>query len=56
MMRERRLEVDPVTIYRWVQQYAPEINKPMRPQLKMSGPSYCTDETYVKAGKPWKYL
>jgi hypothetical protein len=36
--------------------YAPEINKRMRPHLKMSGISYRIDETYVKVGKVWKYL
>ena len=56
MMRERGLSVDHVTIFRWVQRYAPEINKRMRPHLKMSGISYRLDETYVKVGKEWKYL
>jgi transposase-like protein len=56
MMRERGLSVDHVTIFRWVQCYAPEINKLMRPHLKMSGTSYRLDETYVKVGTEWKYL
>src|SRR5919112_90988 len=56
MMRERGLAVDHVTIFRWVQRYAPEINKRLRPHLKMSGTSYRLDETYVKVGKEWKYL
>jgi transposase, IS6 family len=56
MMRERGLTVDHVTVFRWVQRYAPEINKRMRPHLKMSGTSYRIDETYVKVGKSWKYL
>ena len=30
MMLERRLEVDHTTIYRWVQHYAPEMEKRMR--------------------------
>jgi transposase, IS6 family len=34
MMRERGLAVDQVTIFRWVQRYAPEINRRMRPHLK----------------------
>ena len=55
-MRERGLSVDHVSIFRWVQRYAPEINKRMRPHLKMSGTSYRLDETYVKVGKEWKYL
>lgn len=55
MMRERGLCVDHATIFRWVQRYAPEINKRVRPHLKMSGTSYRLDETYVKVGKDWKY-
>lgn len=56
MMRERGLSVDHVTVFRWVQRYAPEINRRMRPHLKMSGTSYRIDETYVKVGTEWKYL
>jgi transposase-like protein len=56
VMRERGLAVDHVTISRWVQRYAPEINRRMRPHLKMSGTSYRLDETYVKVSTGWKYL
>ncbi len=56
MMKERGLELDHVTVYRWVQRYAPEINKRMRPYLKMAGTSYRIDETYVKVATHWKYL
>lgn len=55
-MRERGLAVDHSTIRRWVQRYAPEINRRMRPHLKMTGTSYRIDETYVKVGKMLKYL
>ncbi len=55
-MRESGLSVDHKTVRRWVQRYAPEINKRMRPHLKVSGTSYRIDETYVKVGKEWKYL
>ncbi len=55
-MHERGLPVDHVTIFRWAQRYAPEINRWMRPHLKMSGTSYRLDETCVKVGKKWKYL
>ncbi len=56
MMRERGLEVHHSTVWRWVQAYAPEINKRIRPHLKMSGTSYRIDETYIKVGKDSKYL
>jgi transposase-like protein len=56
MMRERGLAVNHSTVWRWVQRYAPEINKRIRPYLKMSGTSYRVDETYIKIGKTCKYL
>ena len=56
MMRERGLNVDHSTVFRWVQRYAPEINKRIRPHLKLAGASYRLDETYIKVGKQWKYL
>ena len=55
-MRERGLDVDHSTVFRWVQRYAPEINKRIRQHLKMSGASYRVDETYIKVGKTCKYL
>ena len=56
MMRERGLDVDHSTVFRWVHRYAPEINKRIRQHLKMSGTSYRVDETYIKVGKSCKYL
>jgi transposase-like protein len=56
MIRERGLEVDHSTVFRWVQRYAPGINKRIRPHLKMSGTFYRVDETYIKVGKTCKYL
>ncbi|HVG33725.1 MAG TPA: IS6 family transposase [Pyrinomonadaceae bacterium] len=56
MMRERGLNVDHSTVFRWVQRYAPEINKRVRQHLKMSGSSFRVDETYIKVGKTCKYL
>jgi transposase, IS6 family len=56
MMSERGVEVDSSTIFRWVQRYAPEIEKRVRPyQGKRSG-SWRVDETYVRVGGRWKYL
>lgn len=53
LMIERGLSVDHTTVWRWVQRYAPEINKRMRPYSKMSGTSYRIDKTYVKVGRKW---
>jgi IS6 family transposase len=40
MMRERGLQVDHTTIYRWVQHYAPELEKRCRPHLKATNDSW----------------
>lgn len=55
-MRERGLLIDHTTIFRWVHRYAPEMNKRIRPQLKLAGASHRVDETYIKVGKACKYL
>jgi IS6 family transposase len=56
MMGERGLSVDHTTVWRWVQRYAPEINKRIRQHLKLAGTSYRVDKTYIKVGKSCKYL
>jgi transposase-like protein len=56
VMQEHGLEVDHSTVFRWVQRYAPELNKRIRPHLKLAGASYRIDETYIKVGKTCKYL
>ena len=56
MMAERRLSVDHTTIYRWVQRYAPELEKRCRPHLKGTTDSWRVDETYVKIKGVWMYL
>ena len=55
-MRERGLQVDHTTIYRWVQRYAPELDKRCRPHLKACNDSWKVDETYIKIRKTWMYL
>jgi hypothetical protein len=45
---ERGVAVDPSCVWRWVQAYAPELNKRCRPHLKSTNKSYRTDETYIK--------
>jgi len=56
MMQERGLSLDHTTIYRWVQCYAPEIEKRARPYLSKTNDSYRVDETYVKVKGIWVYL
>jgi transposase-like protein len=56
MMLERGIQVDHTTIYRWVQAYAPELDKRCRPRLSPTNDSWKVDETYVKVKGKWKYL
>jgi IS6 family transposase len=56
MMSERGISVSPSTIFRWVQRYAPEIEKRVRPYRGPRSGSWRVDETYVCVGGKWKYL
>lgn len=56
-MLERGFEVDHTTFYRWVQHYAPEMEKRMRWYYKPTmGYSWRVDEIYVKVKGKWTYL
>jgi transposase, IS6 family len=56
LLRERGVWVDHTTVFRWVQHYAPELDKRCRPHLKNTNDSYRVDETYIKINKQWHYL
>ena len=55
MMAERGLWVDHTTIYRWVQHYAPILEKKCRVRLRPTNDSWRVDETYVKVKGTWMY-
>jgi transposase-like protein len=56
MMQERGVGVDASTIFRWVQRYAPELEKRVRWYQGYRSGSWRVDETYVRVGGQWKYL
>jgi transposase, IS6 family len=58
MMAERGIAVDHTTLYRWVQRYAPELEKRLRWYWKRPSMwrSWRVDETYVKVKGKWVYL
>ena len=57
MLDERGIKVDHTTIYRWVQKYAPEIEKRLRWYWKPGwSASWKVDETYIRVKGKWMYL
>src|SRR5262249_29759731 len=56
MMIEGGLTVDQVTIWRWVQRYAPILNQRLRSELRHPNWSWRVDETYVRVAGSWNYL
>ncbi|MCM8739330.1 IS6 family transposase [Azospirillum sp. A1-3] len=56
MLADRGVAVDHTTLFRWIQAYAPELDKRLRPHLRMTTGSWRVDETYVKVKGHWMYL
>ena len=56
LLAERGLLVDHVTVWRWVQRYAPEIHRRLRPRLRPTNDSWRVDETYIRVKGKWRYL
>ncbi len=56
MMAERHLSVDHTTIYRWVQHYAPELDRRVQWCKPLQTKTWYVDETYVKVRGEWMYL
>jgi IS6 family transposase len=56
LLAERGIEVDHVTIYRWVQRFTPLFADAARPLRHACGDRWFVDETYVKVAGLWRYL
>ena len=56
MVNERGIKVNHSTIFRWVQQYRPELERRCRPHLRLTNDSWRVDETYIEVKGKWKYL
>jgi transposase-like protein len=56
LLAERGVEVDHVTIYRWVQTFTSEFIDSARPSRHSTGDRWFVDETYVKVAGRWTYL
>src|SRR3954447_13022818 len=53
---ERGIEVDHVTVYRWVQRFTPLLADAARPCRRSVGDRWYVDETYVKVAGRWRYV
>ena len=56
LLSERGVEVDHVTVYRWVQRFTPLFADAARPLRHATGDRWFVDETYVKVAGRWRYL
>jgi transposase-like protein len=56
LLAERGIEVDHVSIYRWVHRFAPEFAEAARARQHLVGDGWHVDETYPKVGGTWRYL
>lgn len=56
LLSERGIEVDQVTLYRWVQRFIPLLVEAARPCRHAVGDRWFVDETYVKVAGVWHYV
>ncbi len=56
LLAERGVEVDHVTLYRWVQRFTPLLIDAARPCRHAVGDRWFVDETYVKVSGSWRYV
>ena len=55
LLAERGIEVDHVSIYRWVQRFRPLLADAARPCRHAVGNRWQVDETYVRVAGRWRY-
>jgi IS6 family transposase len=56
LLVERGIEVDHVTVFRWVQRFTPLLADAARPCRRAVGDRWFVDETYVKVAGRWRYV
>jgi IS6 family transposase len=56
LLAERTIQVDHVTVYRWVQRFTPLLIDAARPCRHAVGDRWFVDETYAKIAGRWVYL
>ena len=56
LLAERGVEVDHVTLFRWVQRFTPLLAEAARPCRHPVGDRWFVEETYVKVAGVWRYV
>ena len=56
LLTDRGVEVDHVTIYRWVQRFTRLLAEAARPCRHAVGDRWLVDETYVRVAGRWRYV
>jgi transposase-like protein len=56
LLTERGMEVDHVTLFRWVQRFTPILMEAAKPCRRSVGGHWFVDETYVKVSGTWRYV
>jgi len=56
LLVERGVQVDHVTVYQWVQRFAPLLAEAAQPCRHGIGDRWQVDETYVKVAGRWRYV
>jgi transposase-like protein len=56
LLVERGIEVDHVSVYRWVQRFTPLLIDAARPCRHAIGDRWFVDETYVKVAGRWRFV
>jgi len=56
LLAERGVDVDHVTVFRWVQRFTPLFAEAARPCRHAPGDRWFVDESYLKVAGRWRYL